>query len=139
MKKCLLLGIILIPFLISCLDANLPNVNGMWQLKTIQDENGETQKVDTIFYSFQRQAIFSCTILNGDTSNYSDPTVIVYGYIDFPAKDKLHIQLDKMYENLPYQEMVLWKGMQTEYDIVRLSSKELILRQDEKKYNFVKF
>jgi hypothetical protein len=140
MKKRLLWGMILFPLLVSCLDVNLPNVNGMWQLKTIQDENGQTQKVDTVFFSFQRQAIFCCTILNGDTSNYAYPTLIVYGYIDFPVKDKLHIQLDKMYdEPLLYQEVLLWEGIQTEYDIVRLSSKELILRQDEKRYNFVKF
>jgi len=138
MKKHLLWGIILIPFFVSCLDVNLPNVNGMWQLKTIQDENGETQKVDTVFYCFQRQAIFSCTILKGDTSNYSDPTLIVYGYIDFPVKDKIHIQLDKMYEGL-YEEILLWKGMQTEYDIIRLNSKEMILGQDDKKYTFIKF
>lgn len=139
MKKRLLWGILLIPLLAACVDGNLPNVNGMWQLKTIQDENGNTQKVDTVFFSFQRQAIFSCTILNGDTTIFPDPTAIVYGYIDFPVKDKLHIQLDKMYEGQYYRELLLWEGMQTEFDIVRLSSKELILRQEERRYNFVKF
>jgi hypothetical protein len=107
----------------------------MWQLKTIQDENKNIQKVDTIFYSFQRQAIFSYTILTGTSSDLP----VIYGYVDFPAKDKLHIQLDRMYEQTSEPDRMLWKGMQTEYDILKLTSKEMILEQEGKLFNFIKF
>jgi hypothetical protein len=141
MKKQWLWGILLVPLLISCLDFDLPRVNGMWQLKTIQDENANVQVVDTIYYSFQRQAIFSYTILNGDISKpYS--TVVIHGYVDFPDQDKLHIQIDKLIAPgyLAYlEDKILWNGMETDYDIVKLNSKEMILGQNGKLYKFIKF
>lgn len=135
-KICLLL--FYCPFFSSCLDSDLPNVDGMWQLKTIQDENGNSRAVDTIFYSFQRQKIFSYTLL---TKNAIDQDIarVFYGYVYFPAEDTLHIQLDKSYDRPDIHDLLLWKGSEAKYNIIKLSSKELILKQDQETYSLKKF
>ncbi|MDR0864699.1 MAG: lipocalin-like domain-containing protein [Candidatus Symbiothrix sp.] len=138
MKNYLFGGILILAFLTACQDADLPKVNGMWQLKTIQEKDHTTQAVDTVYFSFQRQAIFSYTLLNGDTSK-PNSTVIIYGYVDFPAENKMHIQLDKNNLNGYHTSRVLWKGEQVTYDILKLNSKELILGQEGTRYHFIKF
>ncbi|MDR0682252.1 MAG: lipocalin-like domain-containing protein [Dysgonamonadaceae bacterium] len=121
----------------SCLDFNLPNVNGMWQLKTIQDENENIQTVDTIFYSFQRQAIFSYTILQ-EKENEAETSILIYGFIDFPDNDQLHIQLDEKQKNLAH--LLIWEGKSdVTYNIVKLDSKKMVLFNDGKTYNFIKY
>jgi hypothetical protein len=136
MKKRLFPGICLFLLLISCLDSDLPSVNGMWQLKSIVDEGGNSQTVDTVYYSFQRQALFSYTLLNGNR-NMPDPTEILFGYIDFPAENKLHIQIEEHYKDLLF--LLPWHDQQVTYDILKLNSKEMILGQDGVLYNFIKF
>ncbi|GHT42294.1 hypothetical protein FACS189437_10130 [Bacteroidia bacterium] len=138
MKKRWFPGIFLFFFLVSCLDPDLPHINGMWQLKTIVDEKGNVQAVDTIYYSFQRQAVFSYTVLNANPAN-PDPTELFYGYIDFPAENKLHILIDEKYIWEASLALMLWHDRQTTYDILKLNSKELILGQDGTQYNFIKF
>jgi hypothetical protein len=110
----------------------------MWQLKTIQSSNNEIQTVDTVYYSFQRQCIFSYTLLNGDTSK-PNSTVVIYGFIDFPAENKLHIQIDKGMQYDYQISRLLWKGAEITYDIVKLNSKELILEEKGTRYNFINF
>jgi hypothetical protein len=125
-KRWIFLIVILFCFS-SCLDFDLPNVNGMWQLKTIQDENENTQTVDTLFYSFQRQAIFSCTILK-EKENEAATSIVIYGFIDFPDNNQLHIQLDEKEGEIDIT-----------YNIVELDSKKMVLFNDGKTYNFVKY
>jgi hypothetical protein len=136
MQKYGFFGCLLLLIFASCLDPELPHINGMWQLKTITDSNNQISSVDTIYYSFQRQAIFSYTIINNNSD--APQTTIIYGYIDFPDDDKLHILLDKSYQN-KYDKLLLWKGIETAYDIVKLNSKDMILKQDDKTYHFIKF
>ncbi|GHT07314.1 hypothetical protein FACS189432_01280 [Bacteroidia bacterium] len=121
-------------FLISCIDTDLPRVNGMWQLKSVSDENGGLQTVDTLYFSFQRQAIFSYTVMNASGNSAS----VIYGYVDFPEDGILHIQLDKRYEEKPPSTW-RWKDTSVTFYIEKINSKELILRQEGMKYNFIKF
>jgi hypothetical protein len=132
MKNLVGLGIVLLTFFTACNDSSLPDINGMWQLKTIEDANHQTQSVDTIFYSFQRQAIFSYTVVHQDKS---DPPI--YGFIDFPDKDHLHILLDTGSEW--QKEQVLWKEMNVTYEILLLNSKYMQLSQNGIVYSFNKF
>ena len=128
-----LLFAIFIPFLffVACSDGDNPAINGMWQLKTIEDSTRAVQQVDTIFYAFQRQAIFSYTVLYGEEAS------ILYGFIDFPNNDHLHILLDKSYYS--QASFVLWKDTGTVYDIIRLDAKHLTLSQSGTYYYFNKY
>lgn len=138
MKKIGLLSLFACILFFACSDSDLPDVNGMWQLKTIQDESGNTQVVDTVFYSFQRKKIFSHTLLKKNEIN-QEIAYVVYGYIDFPTEDKLLISLDEAYR-FPYVlENLHWDNYDIEYDIFKLSSKEMILTRNHEIYTFKKF
>jgi hypothetical protein len=120
-------------FFPACSDGDNPAINGMWQLKTIESPN-HIQAVDTVFYAFQRQSIFSYTRLQ---EKENPPHIQIYGFIDFPASDRLHIQLDKRYYQFaPY---VPWKDTAVIYDIIRLDAKRLILSENDTVYYFNKY
>ncbi|MDR3267119.1 MAG: lipocalin-like domain-containing protein [Tannerella sp.] len=136
MKKLLFLFPIILVFINACSDGDMPDINGMWQLKTIEDANHNVWSIDTVFYAFQRQSVFSYTILHEEEDN-SAAALQIYGFIDFPDNDHLHIQLDKAYyEHIYY---VFWKNTEITYDIVQLDSKRLVLSQNGEIYHFKKF
>ena len=128
-------GMIVLLFFISCNDSDLPNVNGMWQLKTIEDENHVISPIDTIFYSFQRQAIFAYTILQ-EKENAAATAEVLYGYVDFPSDKKMIIQLDNRYHVI--QSKTFWNDTIVTYDILRLDAKKMVLSEDNKIYSFIK-
>jgi len=136
MKKHVLLSIFLICFLVSCIDRNLPDVDGMWQLKTIEEKTGSIQIVDTIYYSFQARRLFTFTQLNAGPMQF-EPIFIIYGYVDFPAKDRMVIQLDPAHGF--YFPLLPWSLENTSYFIQKLTSKEMILENEGSIYRFIKF
>jgi hypothetical protein len=146
MRNLVLVGVVLFTFFTACNDDNLPDINGMWQLKTIEEDNHPTQTIDTIFYSFQRQAIFEYTLLH-EEENLPATYTAICGYIDFPNNDHLHIQMDKSVfinkvtgEKEYFQlDKLLWKEEETTYEINELNSKKLKLRQNGVDYNFIKY
>jgi hypothetical protein len=145
MKNLIFTGAIMLAFFYACSDGNRPEINGMWQLKTIQDENQDTQTVDTIFYSFQRQAIFAYTLLR-EKEGEPATSAIVYGFIDFPDDNHLHIQIDKNYkEDANLLKLLPWNWdaenvtNDVTYDIIKLDSKSLILFNKKKTYHFIKY
>jgi hypothetical protein len=126
---------VLFIFFAACSDGDKPAINGLWQLKSIEDTGSHTvQPVDTVFYAFQRQSIFSYIRLQ---ENENQPSVVIYGFIDFPTPDHLHILLDKnYYETKSY---VPWKDTSVIYDIIRLDAKRLTLSQNGTFYYFNKY
>ncbi|MDH8702733.1 hypothetical protein M2138_002102 [Dysgonomonadaceae bacterium PH5-43] len=116
-----------------CDDKDLPDINGMWKLESVkQDDN--THFVDSVYYSFQRKTIFSYTLLNPKGSNPASN--IYYGYVTFPEDNKLFIKMDAMYNDLslyPY----LKNNMN--FEILRLSSRKMILKKDDEIYNLIKY
>ena len=136
MNKYVLLSILLLCFFVSCIDSNLPDVDGMWQLKTIEDKTGRIQMVDTIYYSFQAQRLFTFTQLNAGPMQF-EHVFIMYGYVDFPAKDRMLIQLDPAH-GLFFPQMP-WDLENTTYFIRKLTSKEMVLDNEGDIYRFIKF
>ena len=137
MTKHAFLSIILLGFFVSCINSDLPNVDGMWQLKTIEASSGHTQTVDTIYYSFQAQRLFTFTQLNTGPLQF-ETTYIMYGYVDFPDKDHLHIFLDPAHVGL--FPLMPWQMEDITYFIQKLTSKEMILEnQGDSIYRFIKF
>ncbi|MCC8146881.1 MAG: lipocalin-like domain-containing protein [Bacteroidales bacterium] len=129
--------ILLIIVLCSCTDGDLPDVNGMWQLKTVENEAGEVQVVDTIYYSFQRQAIFSYTLLN-EVSGKPASTIVLYGYVSFPDGNNLTLVMDKQYDTYNFDVFPrLERNMN--YNILHLDSKKMVLFYNGETYNFIKF
>jgi hypothetical protein len=140
MKKRILSGILIPILLTSCLDADRPNINGLWQLKAIETA-GQTVPVDTIYYSFQsKQEGFLYTVLH-ENSGLFDQTETYYGYVDFPSKSQIHILMDADHHWEEPLAALLWHDTEVTYDILKLSSKEMVLKQKEKeeRYQFIKF
>ena len=92
MKKVLFFYLLLPVLILSCdgIDQYKSyKLDGMWQLKTVQDIDGNKIHVDTVYYSFQRETIFSFTVLNNSKS-----ASVIYGYVDMPSDDKVHVLID---------------------------------------------
>ena len=138
MNRHVILSIFLLCFFASCINRDLPDVDGMWQLKTIEDPSGQMQTVDTIYYSFQAQRLFTFTQLNAGPLQF-EHVFIMYGYVDFPAKDRMLIRLDPAHGF--FFPLLPWSLENTTYIIRNLTSKEMILENedDQTVYRFIKF
>jgi len=137
MKTHGLLSILLICILVSCINRNWPDIDGIWQLKTIESKSSPVQTVDTIYYSFQAQRLFAFTQLNGSPMQF-ESTFILHGYVDFPAKDRILIHIDLSKE--AYFSRLPWHSGNVSYFIQKLTRKEMILENEGGDiYRFIKF
>jgi hypothetical protein len=138
MKKTLITACVLLGLLLACTQQNnhLPDVDGMWQLKSIEDPSGRVQVVDTVYFGFQARKLFTYTQLN-TFPEQSDPTMICYGYVDFPDPNYMYIYLDPLHEF--YAPWLLWRSERITYLIRKLSSEEMILENDGNVYRLIKF
>ena len=129
MKKGLFsLLILLIVLLPACSDEAKHRVSGQWQLKTI-DNQGMVSQVDTVFFSFQRGAVFALTVLV-DAEN----TIISYGYLEAPSDEYLKVSLDAT--NLHRIHANAWGWNESNqyeqiFTVEKLTGKELILSTDD--------
>ena len=139
MKKILFYNLLLL-LLASCDNYKNYRLDGMWQLKTVQDADENIIPVDTVFYSFQREVLFSFTLLD----NPQQATVI-YGYMDMPADDKLHVLIDKNSawggDLDKFLNLSGWSSVDIVFDIKKYNHSELVLFDSEngKTYTLKKF
>ncbi|WP_280698248.1 lipocalin-like domain-containing protein [Dysgonomonas sp. PH5-45] len=136
MKRVLYLCLGLLFLLVSCNDDSEHRMNGMWQLKTVEDTNGNTTHVDTVYYSFQRQAVFSFTHLINENE-----AEVYYGYVDFPADDKVQISIDQRYRVDDFLKYSGWTDFDNTFIIKKVDGKRLVLLSevDKKTYTFKKY
>jgi hypothetical protein len=139
MKKLFFSSIIALVLFAACSD-DTSSINGMWQLKTIQDTNGNIQSIDTVYYGFQHEEIFSYTILH-ERKDKPATAQIIYGYSDFPAEKQLHLQVDKKGDiNVKIKFLTLWNNEpEITYDILQLEAKKLTLSHEGAVYHFIKY
>ncbi len=142
MKKFLLLivSVMFIISLYSCSDDNEHLLNGQWQLNTISDHNNDNiQYVDTVYYSFQRAAVFSFTVVNRYDHHNKDGKGVSYGYVDFPAENKVHILIDRAFANENFLHLSGWDSCDKIFNIDSADKFYLVLSDDEKIYTFKRF
>ena len=132
MKKILLCSLLLFLFL-SCEQINnqIDNyknyrLDGMWQLKTVGNVDGNTIPVDTVYYSFQRETVFSFTLLENPQK-----ATVVYGYLDMPSSDRVHVLIDKNSAfggdiNL-FLNLSGWSSADVVFDIKKYNHSDLVL------------
>ena len=141
MKKLIYIVAIFALHFLSCSDEIDSQINGFWQLKTIEN-NGVVNHVDTVFYGFQRGATFSISVLLPDNSLVE--SIYSYGYVSFPSENKMKISMDTArYEDgsfkvirgdfLKYSE---WGDYYITFDVKQLDNKHLIVSKDEKIFSF---
>ena len=128
MKKILFFYLLLPTLMLSCDRDQYRNykLDGMWQLKTVQDMDGNKTHVDTIYYSFQRKTIFSFTVLNDPKS-----ASVIYGYVDMPSDDKVHILIDNRSSGSDNFQRFLslsgWSSSDVIFDIKKYNKSNLVL------------
>ena len=127
MKKRLLFFCLLLPVLLTSCDfyKNF-RLDGMWQLKTVQDIDGKVVQVDTVYYSFRREVVFSFTVLE----NPKQALYPVYGYIDMPSDNKVHVLINKKSDedNLEwFLELSGWSSTDVTFDIKKYDNSNLVL------------
>jgi len=131
MEKKLLYSILSILLLVSCDNYENYRLDGMWQLKTITDINGNESRVDTVFYSFQREAVFSFSITENEKFVYYP----FYGYMDMPSDSKVHILLTEISTYPERIELFLlfsgWSSADITFDIKNYNNTNLVLFDSE--------
>ena len=103
----------------------------MWQLKTIKDSNGNETQVDTVFYSFQNEVVFSFTVTADNSKSVSYP---YYGYMDMPSVDKVHVLIDRISDTEHIESFLSlsgWSSADIIFDIKDYTNKNLVLFDSE--------
>ncbi len=119
--------------------------DGMWQLKTVQyeDANGNevSVNVDTIYYSFQREIMFSLTVLvTPEQAEYP-----FYGYVDILSDDKVRLTADNKNNSENRMKLFLeysgWSAPSVDFEVIKYNKSDLILFDagNEKTYTLKKF
>lgn len=101
-----------------------PKLVGKWQLKTVE-KNGEITSVDTVWYNFQSESIFSLQVYVPQR----DTILVIIGMKE-QSDDVLSIKLDSR----TYIEYSDWDGVNRIFTIDKLSRKSLTLRSEEDYY-----
>ena len=140
MVKKLLYSTILMLVFVSCDNYKNYRLDGMWQLKTVREIDGKEVGVDTVFYSFQREAVFSYTLL--DTQKFA--SYPFYGYVDMLSDSKIRILINNGSDS-SYTEWFLslsgWSSADIVFDIKNSNNTNLVLfdNGNGKTYTLKKF
>lgn len=139
MKKLILFLFICIFSFFSCSDEIDSKINGFWQLKTIE-ENGVINNVDTVFYGFQRGAVFSYTLLLPGPIE----SIMSYGYVSFPSENEMAISLDTSRHESGYFINISgdflnysgWDDYHMTFDVKQIDNKYLVIAKGDKTFSF---
>ena len=116
----------------ACSDDIEYQIDGMWQLQTIE-ENGITSPVDTVFYSFMKGKVFSYTVLRTP-----DAANVFYGYIDALSEKEILIKIDDKYFSEYFQGISDWEKQQRVFGIENRNTQKMTLSSEGKTYSFKK-
>ena len=97
----------------------------MWQLKTVQHDDGSIVYVDSVYYSFQRKVVFSYTVLLNPKQ-----AMPIYGYVDMPSENQVHILIDanNIGNNFEwFLELSGWSSHDIVFDIINYNRSDLVL------------
>lgn len=134
MKNILITVVCLLAFC-GCSNDIDDQMDGYWQLKTI-NEGGQVSQIDTVFYAFQRKALFSYTL-----TTQSDPneTIVTYGYIEYPSEKELLITIDQHNAFDDFLIYAGWNSYEEKFTIESVNKKNLVLKNGNKTYFFKRF
>ena len=142
MKKSIFLLLVTIIVFISCSDNIQHKMNGFWQLQEITHPDGTMFVMDSIFYAFQRETLFSFTVMND-----AESSSISYGFIQYPDPNHIIIAMDTTglsqggMTNVDNDFLLRsgWNDYRDTFNI-KLNGKNLYLTDNyNKKYSFRKY
>ena len=127
-KYCLILLVFI--FHLSCDDISTSELDGKWQLKTVE-KNGVETPVDTVWYNFQSESVFSMQIYIPQ----QDTFLLLIG-----MRTQLENSLSIGLVSESYINYSDWNSVNRDFTIIEVNRKKLILRSEEGyTYSFIKF
>ena len=129
MKKYSLVVIAFLLF-IACDDIPNSELFGKWQLKTVENF-GHTSSVDTVWYNFQSESVFSVQVYNPQ----QDTVFVLLGFRT-QSDDMISVILDSE----SYMDMTDWESRNRSFKIDMIDKKTLILFCEKgQRYTFKRF
>ena len=130
MKKYCFIFLVFI-YLASCDDISRSEIEGKWQLKTVEKAGMEIT-VDTVWYNFQSKSIFQYQFF----ISQQDTFMLLPGVVKSNQVNILHLELITN-EHLDQTD---WHGINRSFTIEKLDKKNLILVGEEGySYSFIRF
>lgn len=122
--------IIVFLFFIACVNEPFSPLVGKWQLKSVE-KNGVMAAVDTVWYNFQSQSIFSFQIYEKQNDRY------LY-FIGMRTQEDKVVSIEILNELIVNNSD--WDSIRRSFTIDNVNRKRLILRSEEGYlYSFIKF
>ena len=135
MKIFKLLIVVLVAFVYyACSNETSHKINGYWQLQHVTYPNGKIEFVDTVFYAFQNQAVFSFTTLIN-----ADSTSISYGYLDLPEENQIYIKMDLNHSDPDFLTLSGWASTNETFVIDFQGNKMEMIDSQERVLQFKRF
>ena len=124
------MGLLVLLCCVSCTKGGDSPWLGRWQLREYQYPNGTTQKVDSVFYGFQKGSFLAVYMDAGGA--YQS----MYGYYD-EGNDSLTIHLwEPDLNSAAYQKWFGWEDESRSFRVLSLTSKSLKLDYKDTIYVF---
>jgi hypothetical protein len=121
----------------ACSDEISHKVEGYWKLQQVVSPDGDIQKVDTIFYGFQKQTAFSFTVLVSPDAMYQ---YYAYGYLYFPESNKIRIKMELNSDNLDaFLQYSGWSSSDETFLIDINGNKMRLVDSKERTFYFIKY
>ena len=118
----------------SCSDEMSHTINGYWQLNQVTYPNGRIELVDTVFYAFQKQTVFSFTTLIN-----ADSTCISYGYIDLQEENRIRILMDLNHSDPDFLALSGWTSTDETFSVDIQKNKMNMVDSRERVLQFKRF
>ena len=119
-------------FLIACDNDTEKRIEGKWQLKFNELSNGDIEKVDSVFYNFQKESFSAiCLLNNGQYESFFGNYTL--------KENKISINLLPEYEGVLYNKYFGWNNWQREFTIDKLNSTIMQLNFQGNIANFRKY
>jgi hypothetical protein len=128
--KNLLCFIVLILLFLSCDDLGDSPLKGKWQLKTVE-KAGIISAVDTVWYNFQSESLFSLQIYLVRQNQYVQP-------VGFRTEKGNVLEIEML--SAAYLDRTDWTDVKRTFIIEKCRRGELVLKSEEGYiYNFIGF
>ena len=127
------IGVLLMTLLssVSCTNGDDSPWLGRWQLREYQYPDGSVQKIDSVFYGFQKGSFIA--VYMGTDGDYRS----MHGYYDEPAEDSLTIHLwSPNVNDATYRKWFGWENQMRSFRVLDLSSKSMKLDYKDTVYVF---
>ena len=117
---------------VACDTSDNKKIEGKWQLRRLETADTIIQKVDSVFYNFQKGSFSAnCLLFNGGYESFFGNYIL--------QDNKISINLLPEYQGYIYDKYIGWKDWQRTFMINDVSSTSLLLQYADTIYVFRRY